>query len=89
MGSAEDKRFGGAGVDGSFDSGRVAEAPSMAIPRPVRGTRGSACPAAHPALIRLSGVLGRDAAAFARRHRYAGLGRLQLIWNQLFMESDK
>jgi hypothetical protein len=33
----------------------------------------------HPALFRLSGVLGREAAAFAHRYRYARLGRIQLI----------
>jgi hypothetical protein len=32
-----------------------------------------------PKLLHLSAVLGRDAAAFARRYRYAGLGLLQLI----------
>jgi hypothetical protein len=33
----------------------------------------------HPTLLRLSAILGREAAAFARRYRYAGLGRIQLI----------
>jgi hypothetical protein len=49
---------------------------------------GSVCKAAaeiedarppHPALGRLSAVLGREAAAFTRRYRYAGLGLIQLI----------
>lgn len=38
----------------------------------------------HPALTRLCGVLGREAAAYVRRNRYEGLGRLILIENQLF-----
>jgi hypothetical protein len=33
----------------------------------------------HPTLLRLSATLGREAAAFARRYRYAGLGRIELI----------
>jgi hypothetical protein len=63
--------------------GRIDDAPSKDILRPGQETRGSAHPVAHPALSRLSGVLGREAAAFARRYRYAGLGRLQLIWSQI------
>jgi hypothetical protein len=68
--------------------GQIADA-SSSIPRPDKDTRDSARPSVHPALTRLSGVLARDAADFARRHRYAGLGRLQLIWNQLVLERDE
>jgi hypothetical protein len=42
----------------------------------------------HPALRRLSALLGHEAAAFARRYRYAGLGRLQLWLDNLNSESD-
>jgi hypothetical protein len=65
--------------------GRIAGACSKGVAGPDPETRGrDAHPSLHPALVRLSGVLGRDAAEFARRHRYAGLGRLQLICNRLF-----
>jgi hypothetical protein len=33
----------------------------------------------HATLLRLSGALGREAAAFSRRYRHAGLGLIQLI----------
>jgi hypothetical protein len=48
----------------------------------------SAYPPVHPALAQLSGLLGRDAAVFSRRHRYAGLGRLKLIWGQSMQNHD-
>jgi hypothetical protein len=35
--------------------------------------------APHPALIGLAHVLGQQAAKFVRKHRYEGLGRIELI----------
>lgn len=78
-----DKRLGPAKTAEASRDRQIAGASSKDILRPGQETRGSAHPAAHPALSLLSGVLGREAAAFARRYRYAGLGRLQLIWSQM------
>jgi hypothetical protein len=57
-------------------------------PRLEQETGKSAYPSVHPAL-RLSGLIGREAAAFSRRHRHAGLGRLQLIWSQFMQDHDE
>jgi hypothetical protein len=46
-------------------------------------------PSAHPSLVLLSGLLGREAAAFSRRHRYAGLGRLQRLRSHFIQNSDE
>ena len=35
--------------------------------------------APHPALIGLAKLLGQQAAKFVRKHRYEGLGRIELI----------
>jgi hypothetical protein len=43
----------------------------------------------HPALVPLSGALGREASAFSRRYRYAGLGLIQLVLSRGDHELDE
>ena len=38
---------------------------------------------AHPALVALAHLLGRQAAAHVQKHRFEGLGRLQLIMHHI------
>jgi hypothetical protein len=87
-----DARGMGSGLDGGRGRSSVPPAVDQAIgPTQAAGAEadGSNRASLHPKLLSLSGVLGQEAAAFARRYRYAGLGRLQLILPQLFAENDE
>ena len=84
MGSRDGKQHGPTGTPRGMREVRRPDGSNW-VPQPAPETGKSAYPPAHPALARLCGLLGRDAAAFSRRYRYAGLGRLQLICSQ-FMD---
>jgi hypothetical protein len=86
MRSRGGKEAGPTGTPRGIREARLLDDSNFA-PRLEQETGKSAYPSVHPALARLSGLLGRDAAAFSRRHRYAGLGQLQLIWSQ-FIQND-
>jgi hypothetical protein len=42
----------------------------------------------HPALTALARLLGRQAAVHVRKYRFEGLGRIQLILNEMGMHDD-
>jgi hypothetical protein len=83
-----DKEAGPTGTPRGIREARLPDDSNFA-PRLEQETGKSAYPGVHPALARLSGLLGREAAAFSRRHRYAGLGRLQLIWSQFMQDNGE
>jgi len=87
MGSRGCEKAGPTGTPRGMRAGCVADGSSPG-PHMKEEAGRAAYPPAHPALARLCGLLGREAAAFSRRHRYSGLGRLQLIWSQLMQDSN-
>jgi hypothetical protein len=88
MRSRGGKEAGATGTPRAIREARLPDDSNFA-PRLEQETGKSAYPSVPPALARLSGLLGREAAAFSRRHRYAGLGRLQLIWSQFMQDHDE